>query len=293
MDFKNRPIVVWVDKDNKYIDSLIPKSLVDVGVNIKKIDMGNPEEGTHRNCSCDHDKDYEKCYDPDYYDHTEYKECCDGICQDENKKNEEKIDCYYDLDTKPSEEELEILGDMVENILKESKDPEFWVYEVEDGHIHVTKKPDIHLLPEDVVAEHNALVYNLIGLKNSKTLGFNEYQSEAHSMAVYPSTHICIPPKNNKSSHTIPTDWVYPALGLANEAGEVLGKLKKIMRDKDGIIVDEDREKIGSEIGDVLWYLSELSLTLGLDLQSVAQKNIDKLRKRKAENKIKGDGDNR
>jgi len=258
MDFKNRPIVVWVDKDNKYIDSLIPKSLVDVGVNIKKIDMGNPEEGTHRNCSCDHDKDYEKCSDPDYYEHTEYKECCDWV--HEHEKYVDQVKCYYDLDTNnPSKEELEKeLGKIIEDVILEERKME---------------------------QEKNE--------KQEENLGFNEYQSEAHSMAVYPSTHICIPPKNNKSSHTIPTDWVYPALGLANEAGEVLGKLKKIMRDKDGIIVDEDREKIGSEIGDVLWYLSELSLTLGLDLQSVAQKNIDKLRKRKAENKIKGDGDNR
>ena len=233
MDFKNRPIVVLVDKDNKYIDSLIPKSLVDVGVNIKKIDMGNPEEGTHRNCSCDHDKDYEKCDD--------------GLCQNENKKNKEKIDCYYDLDKQPTKEELEkIVEEFVSSVGEE------------------------------------------------ENLGFNEYQAISHSTSEYP----CCCLYHQAGGHGgvrngNDTTWVYPALGLSNEAGEVLGKLKKVMRDKDGVINEETKKELGKELGDVLWYLSELSFTLGLDLQSVAQGNVDKLRKRKAENKIKGDGDNR
>ena len=56
---------------------------------------------------------------------------------------------------------------------------------------------------------------------------------------------------------------VYPTLGLANEAGEVAGKVKKIFRDAGGRVSDSDREAIVLELGDVLWYLSELCTSWG------------------------------
>ncbi|MDQ3910505.1 MAG: nucleoside triphosphate pyrophosphohydrolase family protein [Actinomycetota bacterium] len=51
---------------------------------------------------------------------------------------------------------------------------------------------------------------------------------------------------------------VYPTLGLANEAGEVTGKIKKILRDRDGRISLEDRQGLKQELGDVLWYLTQM-----------------------------------
>ena len=47
------------------------------------------------------------------------------------------------------------------------------------------------------------------------------------------------------------------------------------------------------EMGDVLWYLSVLAHRLGLTLEVVAELNVQKLAKRKAEGKIQGKGDNR
>lgn len=86
---------------------------------------------------------------------------------------------------------------------------------------------------------------------------------------------------------------VYPALGLVNEAGEVAGKVKKIMRDKDGHITKADRAAIGAELGDVLWYLTQIVTELGLDLESVATANIAKLADRQSRGVIGGNGDNR
>ena len=86
---------------------------------------------------------------------------------------------------------------------------------------------------------------------------------------------------------------IYPALGLANEAGEVLGKIKKVLRDRNGVFTGESNQAIGDEIGDVLWYMAALSRDLGLSLDDIAERNIQKLLDRKARNVIHGSGDNR
>jgi NTP pyrophosphatase (non-canonical NTP hydrolase) len=86
---------------------------------------------------------------------------------------------------------------------------------------------------------------------------------------------------------------VYPTLGLANEAGEVAGKVKKIFRDRQGMITDADREALTMELGDVLWYLSELCTRLGIRLEDVAARNITKLADRASRGVLLGDGDMR
>lgn len=86
---------------------------------------------------------------------------------------------------------------------------------------------------------------------------------------------------------------VYPTLGLANEAGEVAGKVKKIFRDRQGVVTDADREALTMELGDVLWYLSELCTRLGIRLEDVAARNIAKLADRQTRGVLHGDGDSR
>lgn len=109
-------------------------------------------------------------------------------------------------------------------------------------------------------------------------MNFNEYQQQARTTAVYPD---------------IGDNYIYPALGLCGEAGEVAEKIKKIIRDNNGIITYEKNIEIQKELGDVLWYVSNLASELGVDLNRVAQSNLDKLFARKAENKLHGTGDNR
>jgi len=109
---------------------------------------------------------------------------------------------------------------------------------------------------------------------------FNDYQLFAEDTAVYPEQHNFL-------------GLVYVSLGLANEAGEVAGKIKKIMRDDNFNISDERLEDIKSELGDVLWYLSGVCSELGIELGDVAVTNLHKLYSRKERGVLKGSGDNR
>ena len=87
--------------------------------------------------------------------------------------------------------------------------------------------------------------------------------------------------------------FIEKVLGLTGEAGETADKIKKILRDKNGVISDEDREAISKELGDTLWYLTSIARYLDLPLSEVAKKNVDKLEDRYQRNKIHGAGDER
>jgi NTP pyrophosphatase (non-canonical NTP hydrolase) len=84
----------------------------------------------------------------------------------------------------------------------------------------------------------------------------------------------------------------YDGLGLG-EAGEVQGKIKKIIRDDGGVITEEHKEAIKSEIGDTLWYLTSMCDNLGFTLEDAANYNLEKLRDRHARKMVHGSGDNR
>ena len=99
--------------------------------------------------------------------------------------------------------------------------------------------------------------------------------------------------ESRKTWNLVHTDHaiVYPTLGLVNEAGEVAGKIKKIFRDKEGVISEDDRAALKSELGDVLWYLTQICTELDLALEEVAEQNIEKLFDRLERGVIRGEGD--
>lgn len=105
----------------------------------------------------------------------------------------------------------------------------------------------------------------------------NDYQKEALSTAVYGSG----------------SKIIYPTLGLAGEAGEVADKVKKVLRDNDGNFDEWRKLQIAAEIGDVLWYIAALTNDLGYTLEDIAKLNLGKLKSRRANNTIHGEGDNR
>ena len=84
----------------------------------------------------------------------------------------------------------------------------------------------------------------------------------------------------------------YAVLGLASEAGEVAGVLKKYLRDTNQSPTTLAANMAG-ELGDVLWYVAAICDDLGLEMKDVAQANIKKLADRQARNAIQGSGDNR
>ena len=100
----------------------------------------------------------------------------------------------------------------------------------------------------------------------------NDYQRAAAKTAIY------------KAEHAV----IYPALGLAAEAGEVANKVKKIMRDG-----KFDREAIADEVGDCLWYIAALCRDLNVNLQDIADNNIKKLKDRQERGVLSGSGDKR
>jgi len=108
-------------------------------------------------------------------------------------------------------------------------------------------------------------------------MNFQDYQAAAKTTALY----------GDKNRIT------YPALGLTSEAGEVAGKVKKVLRDREGDFSEEQIAAIGDELGDVLWYVAVLAADLGLSMQAIAESNVDKLRSRMERGVIKGDGDRR
>lgn len=85
----------------------------------------------------------------------------------------------------------------------------------------------------------------------------------------------------------------YLISGLCSEAGEVAGKYKKILRDKDGVLDTDDCFTIGGELGDVLWYIALLADKVGFDLSDIAEQNLTKLFDRKERGVLGGSGDTR
>ena len=92
-----------------------------------------------------------------------------------------------------------------------------------------------------------------------------------------------------KTSHPV----VYPTLGLVNEAGELAGKIKKILRDKEGEISKKEVERLKGELGDVLWYFAQVCTELDLTMEEVAEANLEKLRDRQKRGVLQGEGDER
>jgi NTP pyrophosphatase (non-canonical NTP hydrolase) len=109
-------------------------------------------------------------------------------------------------------------------------------------------------------------------------MNFDEYQSAARQTAQYPN---------------MGSNFYYPTLGLAGEAGEVAEKVKKLMRDHGGVMSPERRDALKKELGDVLWYVAALCSELNLTMSEVAEHNIAKLRDRRQRDAIRGEGDNR
>ena len=86
----------------------------------------------------------------------------------------------------------------------------------------------------------------------------------------------------------------YLALGLTSEAGEVAGKVKKLIRDGEDVEgSDMKKIAIASEVGDVLWYCALMAQEVGVPLNTIMQMNLEKLRSRMERGKLSGDGDNR
>jgi len=107
---------------------------------------------------------------------------------------------------------------------------------------------------------------------------FEEYQKLSRKTAFYPN---------------VGKNFIYPTLGLSGESGEVSEKIKKVIRDKAGVVDEATKVEISKELGDVLWYVAQIATELELPLKEIADENIRKLQSRKERGMLGGGGDNR
>jgi NTP pyrophosphatase (non-canonical NTP hydrolase) len=119
-------------------------------------------------------------------------------------------------------------------------------------------------------------------------MNVNEYQKAAYKFASFGCNE------------------TYAYAGLAEEAGEVLGKFAKFIRNHDGIEpskaanwetfkadLENYRKELKKELGDVLWMVAAIATLNDFDLSAIMQENIDKLTDRLNRGVIIGEGDNR
>ena len=110
-------------------------------------------------------------------------------------------------------------------------------------------------------------------------MNFIEYQMKAQQTATYPQEHLL-------------QALSYLGLGLTGEAGEVADKLKKWLRG-DYPLDEAKKKEIAYELGDLLWYISEMARKIEYDLHTIAVMNTEKLSSRQKRGTLHGDGDNR
>ena len=116
---------------------------------------------------------------------------------------------------------------------------------------------------------------------NVSPMDMSFYQTKVAETAIYP-----------ESGTGSMLALAYVGLGLG-EAGEVQGKIKKVIRDYDGVLDDGHRVAIMKELGDLMWYVARTCSELSLDLDAVAYQNLEKLADRRERGVLQGSGDDR
>jgi NTP pyrophosphatase (non-canonical NTP hydrolase) len=131
--------------------------------------------------------------------------------------------------------------------------------------------------------EEEAKKYMQNKVKNEELLIVEVMTAELYQ---YQATQTAIFPKEKALE--------YLALGLTSEAGEVAGKVKKLIRDGEDVEGFELKKiAIAAEIGDVLWYCAMMAREVGVPLNTIMRENLEKLHSRKQRGTLKGSGDNR
>ena len=110
-------------------------------------------------------------------------------------------------------------------------------------------------------------------------MDLHEYQKEATKTAIFP----------DELPNFLNIGQVYTVLGEGGETGEIQEKLKKSIREDDEEYIEEMR----AEVGDVLWYLSQICEEFDWNMEKIAQDNLTKLQDRQERGKLTGTGDKR
>ena len=120
---------------------------------------------------------------------------------------------------------------------------------------------------------------------------FAEYMERATETRIYP--HTIVNSAARERTWTVEAPWLYPALGVAAEAGELANKLSKALRDDFGVVTAARLGEVKKEVGGVLWQLTMLCTELGFTLEEAARLNLAQLASRAARGVLSGSGDDR
>src|SRR5271169_2976691 len=81
-----------------------------------------------------------------------------------------------------------------------------------------------------------------------------------------------------KTSEDDENSLIVPLLGLAGETGQLLSEYKKHLRDGPAYLLF--KERVAEELGDLLWYVSNVASKYNLGLGDIARSNLEKVRGR-------------
>lgn len=160
-----------------------------------------------------------------------------------------------------------------------------------NGNMYNVDRVEIVSETETIVYVNNSSINFQKPIIRKTITTFNEYQSRAIEMRISLDKFIELHPDISEDVILI-LKIAYDGLGMG-EAGEVQGKIKKIIRDNGGIIDDTAKNAIKAELGDALWYMASMCQNLGITLEEVATHNIEKLIDRTNRGVRHGNGDYR
>jgi NTP pyrophosphatase (non-canonical NTP hydrolase) len=89
-----------------------------------------------------------------------------------------------------------------------------------------------------------------------------EYQKEANKTAAYPCRG---------------DNLLFLILGLAGEIGEVSDCVKNNYNCNENEFSGSGEKKLISQLGDALWYISQIAFELGISIEDIAKRNVKKI----------------
>lgn len=80
---------------------------------------------------------------------------------------------------------------------------------------------------------------------------------------------------------------------LSEETGEFSGVLKRVFRDGNGTITENDDLSLKKELGDIYWCLAAICDNRKWDIDEILRMNFEKVHSRVTRNTLRGSGDSR
>lgn len=121
----------------------------------------------------------------------------------------------------------------------------------------------------------------------------NEYQDAASETAIYEDSVLHMVARLTQNQMISALCLQYTTLKMNGEAGEIAEEVGKMIRDDHGVLMMDRADRIRKEIGDVMWYCSQMARELGTPLDDIVVANIEKLRSRQERDALGGSGNER